>query len=89
MVGVEVNGYTIEPGAHLEEANIGGDGGCPVAPRATGNVPTEDVVYLLHEMGFDTGLDLDLLIQSTAWLEYELQHSTPGLVAKAGGFPTP
>ena len=86
MVVVEVNGYTIEPGANLEEANLGG---CPFAPRATGNVPTEDVVYLLHEMGFDTGLDLDLLIQSTAWLEYELQHSTPGLVAKAGGFPTP
>jgi hypothetical protein len=40
-------------------------------------------------MGFDTGLDLDLLIQSTAWLEYQLQHSTPGLVAKAGGFPAP
>ncbi len=83
---MEVNGYTIEPGANLEEASLGG---CPFAPRATGNVPTEDVVYLLHEMGFDTGLDLDLLIQSTAWLEYQLQHSTPGLVAKAGGFPAP
>ena len=46
-------------------------------------------IYIDFEMGFDTGLDLDLLIQSTAWLECELQHSTPGLVAKAGGFPTP
>ena len=63
---MEVNGYEIGPGVNLEEANLGGVGGCPFAPRAAGNVPTEDVAYLLHEMGFDTVLDLDLLIQSTA-----------------------
>ena len=79
----------IDAGVRIFDSSLGGVGGCPFAPRATGNVATEDVVYLLHEMGFDTGLDLDLLIQSTAWLEYELQHSTPGLVAKAGGFPAP
>ena len=79
----------IDAGIRIFDSSLGGVGGCPFAPRATGNVPTEDVVYLLHEMGFDTGLDLDHLIQSTAWLESELQHSTPGLVAKAGGFPAP
>jgi hydroxymethylglutaryl-CoA lyase len=79
----------IDAGVRIFDSSLGGVGGCPFAPRATGNVPTEDVVYLLHEMGLDTGLDLGHLIQSTAWLESELQHSTPGLVAKAGGFPTP
>jgi hydroxymethylglutaryl-CoA lyase len=79
----------IDEGVHTFDTSLGGVGGCPFAPRATGNVPTEDVAYMLHEMGYTTGLDLDRLIESTGWLEDVLQHATPGLVAKAGGFPTP
>ncbi len=79
----------IDAGVRIFDTSLGGVGGCPFAPRATGNVATEDVVYLLHEMGYDTGLDLDALIGSTAWLEDQLHHGTPGMVAKAGGFPTP
>jgi hydroxymethylglutaryl-CoA lyase len=77
----------IDSGVRIFDSSLGGVGGCPFAPRATGNVPTEDVVYMVEEMGFRTGLDLDKLIEATGWLEEQLQHSVPGLVAKAGGFP--
>lgn len=77
----------IEAGVRIFDSSLGGLGGCPFAPKATGNVPTEDVVYMVHEMGFQTGLDLEKLITATAWLEEAVQHATPGLVAKAGGFP--
>ena len=79
----------IDTGVRVFDSSLGGVGGCPFAPKATGNVATEDVVYLVHEMGFDTGLDLDALIDTTAWLEAQLGHSVPSLVAKAGGFPQP
>ena len=79
----------IDTGVRVFDASVGGVGGCPFAPKATGNVATEDVVYLVHEMGYDTGLDLDALIDTTAWLESQLGHGVPSLVAKAGGFPTP
>lgn len=78
----------VEQGVRIFDSSLGGVGGCPFAPRATGNVATEDVVYLLHEMGFATGLDMQALIDSTEWLETGLGHATPGMVAKAGGFPT-
>lgn len=78
----------IDVGVRVFDSSLGGVGGCPFAPKATGNVPTEDVVYLLHQMGFNTGLDLDALIDTTEWLEAALGHATPGLVAKAGGFPS-
>lgn len=77
----------IDSGVRVFDSSLGGVGGCPFAPKATGNVATEDVVYMVEEMGFDTGLDLDALIATTGWLEEQLQHSTPGLLAKAGGFP--
>ena len=77
----------IDIGVRVFDSSLGGVGGCPFAPKATGNVATEDVVYLVHEMGFDTGLDLDALIDTTAWLEVQLGHGVPSLVAKAGGFP--
>ena len=77
----------IDVGVRTFDASLGGVGGCPFAPRATGNVATEDVVYLAHGMGYDTGLDLDALIATTAWLEDQLGHGVPSLVAKAGGFP--
>ena len=79
----------IDTGVRVFDSSLGGVGGCPFAPKATGNVATEDVVYLVHEMGYDTGLDLGALIDSTAWLEAQLGHGVPSLVAKAGGFPDP
>ena len=79
----------IEAGVRVFDSSLGGVGGCPFAPKATGNVATEDVVYLVHEMGYDTGLDLDTLIETSAWLEDQLGHGVPSLVAKAGGFPDP
>ena len=77
----------IDTGVRVFDSSLGGVGGCPFAPKATGNVATEDVVYLVHEMGYDTGLDLEALIDATAWLETQLGHGVPSLVAKAGGFP--
>ena len=79
----------MDTGVRVFDSSLGGVGGCPFAPKATGNVATEDVVYLVHEMGYDTGLDLDALIETTAWLETQLGHGVPSLVAKAGGFPSP
>ena len=79
----------IDTGVRVFDSSLGGVGGCPFAPKATGNVATEDVVYLAHEMGYDTGLDLDALIETTAWLEDQLGHGVPSMVAKAGGFPDP
>ncbi len=78
----------ISAGVRTFDTSAGGVGGCPFAPEATGNVPTEDVVYMLHRMGHDTGIDLDAAIGVTDWLESTLGHGTPSLVAKAGGFPT-
>ena len=79
----------IEAGVRVFDSSLGGVGGCPFAPKATGNVATEEVVYMVHEMGFDTGLDLAALIEASAWLEAQLGHRVPSLVAKAGGFPQP
>ncbi len=77
----------IDHGVTIFDTSLGGVGGCPFAPRATGNVATEDVVYLVEEMGHNTGVDLHALIQATSWLEGVLGHSVPSLVARAGGFP--
>jgi hydroxymethylglutaryl-CoA lyase len=77
----------IDAGVRVFDTSLGGVGGCPFAPRATGNVATEDVVYMVHEMGYDTGLDLDALIEASTWLEAQLGHRVPSMVAKAGGFP--
>jgi len=76
----------LEAGATVFEASVGGLGGCPFAPRATGNVATEDLVYLLHGEGVDTGVDLDALIGVSAWLEGVLGRELPGQVYRAGGF---
>lgn len=69
------------------DTSLGGVGGCPFAPRATGNVPTEDVAYMLGRMGTATGLALDALIDSANWLSERLGRTLPGLLAKAGPFP--
>jgi len=71
------------------DASLGGVGGCPFAPRATGNIATEDLVYMLDRSGVTTGVDLDAAIAAAAWLEAQLGKTVPGMVMKAGGFPTP
>jgi hydroxymethylglutaryl-CoA lyase len=77
----------VNAGAAVVDASMGGIGGCPFAPRATGNVPTEDVVYMLERSGYDTGLDLDALIESASWLRERMGREIPGMVSKAGAFP--
>lgn len=77
----------IEAGVRIIDASCGGIGGCPFAPAATGNVPTEDVVYMLQRGGWETGLDLAKLMQTTKWLAGKLGHEVPSLLPKAGMFP--
>lgn len=76
----------VECGAQMLDASVGGVGGCPFAPAATGNVATEDVVYMLHGMGYETGIDLDKLISTAKWLEKQLEHSVPSALHRAGPF---
>ncbi len=66
------------------EGCLGGLGGCPFAPGATGNVCTEDVVHMLQCMGYDTGVDLDRLLEASRRLEAIVGHALPGQVVKAG-----
>jgi hydroxymethylglutaryl-CoA lyase/(R)-citramalyl-CoA lyase len=75
----------IEAGATTLDASIGGLGGCPYAPRATGNVATEDLVYLLEGEGIETGVDLDALIRISEWLEGLLGRRLEGYVYRANG----
>lgn len=77
----------LEQGVTIFDASIGGLGGCPFAPRATGNIATEDLVYLLDGEGVETGVDLDGLIATSEWLAAELGRELPGLVYRAGPFP--
>jgi hydroxymethylglutaryl-CoA lyase/(R)-citramalyl-CoA lyase len=77
----------LDAGARLLDASIGGLGGCPYAPRATGNVATEDVVYLLAGEGVETGVDLDELIRVAQWLEGVLGRKLEGYVYRAGNWP--
>ena len=77
----------LEGGARLLDASIGGLGGCPYAPRATGNVATEDLVYLLEGEGVETGVDLDALIATSEWLEGVLGRRLEGQVYRAGRWP--
>jgi hydroxymethylglutaryl-CoA lyase len=74
----------LELGVREFESSIGGIGGCPFAPGATGNICTEDLVYLLHECGFETGIDLEKLIAVARSVERAVEHSLPGQVMKAG-----
>jgi hydroxymethylglutaryl-CoA lyase/(R)-citramalyl-CoA lyase len=81
------NAYAaLEAGASVLDASVGGLGGCPFAPRATGNICTEDLVYLLHGEGVETGIDLAALITVAEWLEGELGRELPGQVYRAGTF---
>jgi isopropylmalate/homocitrate/citramalate synthase len=77
----------VEGGARLLDASVGGLGGCPYAPRATGNIATEDVVYLLDGEGIETGVDLDALIEVSTWLESVLGRRLEGYLYRAGAWP--
>jgi hydroxymethylglutaryl-CoA lyase len=82
------NAYAaVVAGVAVLDASIGGIGGCPFAPAATGNIPTEDLLYLLTRMGVRTGVDLEALIATGRWLEERLGRTVPGALVKAGGFP--
>ncbi len=82
------NAYAaIEAGVRTLDASCGGIGGCPFAPAATGNIPTEDLVYMLQRMGIETGIDLPALLETSRWLQGALEHPVPGMVVKAGLFP--
>jgi hydroxymethylglutaryl-CoA lyase/(R)-citramalyl-CoA lyase len=76
----------LESGATMLDASVGGIGGCPFAPRATGNIATEDLVYLLHGEGLETGIDLDALVGVAEWLEGVLGHQLEGQIYRAGTF---
>jgi hydroxymethylglutaryl-CoA lyase/(R)-citramalyl-CoA lyase len=79
------NAYAaLQAGVKVFESSVGGLGGCPFAPRATGNIATEDLVFLLHGEGVETGIDLDALIGVSEWLEGVLGHTLPGQVYRAG-----
>jgi isopropylmalate/homocitrate/citramalate synthase len=77
----------LEAGAHVLDASVGGLGGCPFSPRATGNVATEDLVYLLEGEGIETGVDLGALVGVSRWLEEVLGRTLEGYVHRAGTWP--
>lgn len=78
----------LQAGSRSFDSSLGGIGGCPFAPNATGNIATEDLVYQLHRMGYETGLDLDALAEAARWLSGYLPDSVVGLYARAGPFPS-
>lgn len=82
------NAYAgVEAGIDVLDASVGGVGGCPFAPGATGNIATEDLVYMLERAGFDTGYDLDALIVAAKWIGQAIGRPAPSALSRAGGFP--
>jgi len=79
----------LEAGVRRFDASVGGFGGCPFAPRATGNVATEDLAWLLEREGAVHGLDIDRMCAAGEWLSQQLERPAPGLVHRAGRFPAP
>jgi (R)-citramalyl-CoA lyase len=81
------NAYAaIEAGATVLDASVGGLGGCPFAPKATGNIATEDLVYMLHGEGIETSVELGALLSISEWLEKVLERPLEGQVYRAGTF---
>jgi hydroxymethylglutaryl-CoA lyase len=78
---------SVEEGVDVIDASCGGIGGCPFAPAATGNIATEDLVFMLERAGIETGLDLDGLIAAGLWIGEQLGKSPPSALTRAGGFP--
>jgi hydroxymethylglutaryl-CoA lyase len=77
----------VQAGASVVDASLGGLGGCPFAPGAAGNVPSEDVVYMLERAGIGTGMDLAELIAASGWLAGVMGRKLPGMVVQAPRFP--
>ena len=75
-----------QTGVRVLDASVGGLGGCPFAPKATGNIGTEDLVFMLERSGIRTGLDLDRLLALTDWVSEKLGRPTPSAVSQARGF---
>ena len=86
-IGLANAAAAIDAGADVLDASCGGIGGCPFAPAATGNIATEDLVYMLERGGFETGLDLDGLIETGRWITARLGRSASSALSRAGGFP--
>ncbi|HEX8470752.1 MAG TPA: hydroxymethylglutaryl-CoA lyase [Brevundimonas sp.] len=82
------NAYAgIEAGIDVLDASVGGIGGCPFAPGSTGNIATEDLVYLLERGGYSTGYDLDALIVTATWIGEKIGRPAPSALSRAGGWP--
>ena len=79
----------IRGGATALDASTGGIGGCPFAPKATGNIATEDLVHMLERMGISTGANVDVLLENVALVERTIGRTAPGMLSKAGVFPRP
>jgi hydroxymethylglutaryl-CoA lyase len=77
----------VDAGVDSLDASIGGIGGCPFAPAATGNIPTDDLVYMLNRSTVETGVSLEKIIDTSLWLEQELGRGVPAMLPKAGVFP--
>ena len=81
------NAYAgVEAGVDILDASAGGIGGCPFAPGATGNIATEDLVYMLERAGFSTGYDLDKLIETARWIGEKINKPRPSALSRAGGW---
>lgn len=84
------NAYAaVQAGVGVLDASVGGIGGCPFAPAATGNIPTEDLLYMLNRSGIQTGISLEAVIEAGRWLQDQLGRPVPGMLVKAGAFPAP
>jgi hydroxymethylglutaryl-CoA lyase len=86
------NGYAnalagLEAGVVGFDSSVGGFGGCPFAPNATGNIATEDLNYMLERSGVTTGLNHDALVSTASWLSKALEKDAPALLGRAGQFP--
>jgi hydroxymethylglutaryl-CoA lyase len=79
----------LEAGVSIFDASVGGAGGCPFAPAATGNVATEDLLYMLHRSGYETGISLEGMIETGRWLQGKLRRGASGSLIRAGVFPPP
>jgi hydroxymethylglutaryl-CoA lyase len=82
------NAYAaVMAGVDSLDASVGGIGGCPFAPAATGNIPSEDLLYMLQRMGIETGVSLNALIKTGQWLQEQIGRPMPGMLMRAGVFP--
>jgi len=82
------NAYAaVDSGVDYVDSSIAGIGGCPFAPKATGNIPTDDLLYMLDRAGVETGLSLKKIVETSQWLEQQLGRELPAMLPKAGIFP--